>query len=89
MNDTFGHPAGDRVLQALSALMRRRLRPSDTVGRFGGEEFALLVEDMDESDALRLVDRIREEFAALKVAVGGGGGGGRSSRSASAPGSPR
>ena len=49
VNDRFGHPVGDRVLAALAALLRRRLRQSDRVGRYGGEEFATLIEDLPEA----------------------------------------
>jgi len=63
VNDRHGHPVGDRVLASLASLLRRRLRQSDTMGRYGGEEFAVLVEDLDEADVLRLVDRLLEEFA--------------------------
>lgn len=65
VNDRHGHPAGDRVLAALAALLRRRLRQSDVIGRFGGEEFAVLVEDLAEDEALRLVNRLLQEFCLL------------------------
>ena len=68
VNDRHGHPVGDRVLKSLAALLRRRLRQSDVVGRYGGEEFAVLLDDLDEADALRLVNRLREEFAATEHA---------------------
>ena len=64
VNDRYGHPAGDRVLSALATLLRRRLRQSDTVGRYGGEEFAVLLEDLQEADALRLIRRLLAEFSA-------------------------
>jgi diguanylate cyclase (GGDEF)-like protein len=64
VNDRHGHPVGDRVLRSLAALLRRRLRQTDVVGRYGGEEFAALIEDLDEAEALRLVNRLREDFAA-------------------------
>lgn len=66
VNDTWGHPVGDRVLASLGVLLRRRLRASDTVGRLGGEEFALLLEDLGAEDAFRLVERLREEFATVR-----------------------
>ena len=65
VNDTYGHPTGDRVLISLAALFRRRLRQSDSIGRYGGEEFALIVDDLDKADAIRLVDRLREEFSQI------------------------
>jgi diguanylate cyclase (GGDEF)-like protein len=74
VNDRHGHPVGDRVLRSLAALLRRKLRQTDVVGRYGGEEFAVLVEDLDESDALRLMNRLREDFAAIEHAAVGGPG---------------
>lgn len=65
VNDTWGHPVGDRVLAALGGFLRRRLRASDAIGRIGGEEFALLFEDLSGDDTLRLVRRLLSEFEAL------------------------
>ncbi len=62
VNDRYGHPAGDRVLTSLAALLRRRLRQSDTLGRLGGEEFAVILDDLNQDEALRLVSRLLEEF---------------------------
>jgi diguanylate cyclase (GGDEF)-like protein len=62
VNDRHGHPTGDRVLAALASLLRRRLRQSDLMGRYGGEEFTILLEDLGEADAVRLVERLLEEF---------------------------
>ena len=72
VNDAYGHPAGDIVLVALAGLLKRRLRGRDAVGRYGGEEFALILEDIVEADAVRLVSRLREEFAGLEHSAGGG-----------------
>jgi len=66
VNDRYGHPTGDRVLAALASHMRRHLRQSDTLGRYGGEEFALLLEDLSEDEATRLVTRLLEEFRVLE-----------------------
>jgi diguanylate cyclase (GGDEF)-like protein len=66
INDRFGHPVGDRVLVSLSALLRRRLRQSDTIGRYGGEEFVVLIDDLPEEGAVRLVTRLLAEFAATE-----------------------
>jgi diguanylate cyclase (GGDEF)-like protein len=73
VNDKYGHPVGDRVLGALAALLRRRLRAPDTIGRYGGEEFAVLIEDLPEADTTRLISRLLEEFAELEHQVAGGG----------------
>jgi diguanylate cyclase (GGDEF)-like protein len=66
VNDRFGHLVGDRVLTSLSALLRRRLRQSDIIGRYGGEEFVVIVEDLRMEEALRLSRRLLEEFSAIK-----------------------
>jgi diguanylate cyclase (GGDEF)-like protein len=66
INDTFGHQAGDRVLVSLSALLRRHVRRSDPVGRYGGEEFAILLDNVNEDDALRLMQRLQREFCDIE-----------------------
>jgi diguanylate cyclase (GGDEF)-like protein len=66
VNDRFGHPVGDRVLASLAALLRRRLRQSDRVGRYGGEEFATLTEELPEAEVVRLVERLLAEFGAME-----------------------
>jgi len=65
VNDMWGHPVGDRVLAALGLFLRQRLRASDTIGRIGGEEFALLFEELSGDDTLRLVRRLLSEFESL------------------------
>lgn len=65
VNDRHGHPVGDRVLAALGALLRRRVRGSDLIGRLGGEEFAVILEDLTEEEAERLTTRVLEEFAVM------------------------
>ena len=72
VNDTYGHPAGDRVIAALASLLRRRLRQTDSIGRYGGEEFALLLDGLGPADALALVDRLRREFDGLAFRSPGG-----------------
>lgn len=72
VNDSFGHPMGDQVLVALARLLQQRLRTSDLVGRYGGEEFALILRDVDLSTALNLVDELRQDFAKIRFQVGGG-----------------
>lgn len=58
-NDTFGHPAGDVVLQRLAASLSADLRASDTAYRYGGEEFALLLRECDLDAAMHLAERLR------------------------------
>lgn len=69
VNDRYGHPVGDRVLAALAALLRRRLRQSDIIGRYGGEEFAVVMQEIDGAEAVRLASRLLEEFAAMAHAA--------------------
>jgi diguanylate cyclase (GGDEF)-like protein len=66
VNDRFGHAVGDRVLVAFAALLRRQLRHADVVGRYGGQEFSLLLEGLREPDVARLADRLRAEFGATE-----------------------
>ncbi|MFP5246576.1 MAG: diguanylate cyclase, partial [Thermoanaerobaculia bacterium] len=66
VNDRFGHAAGDRVLAALGTFLRRRLRQTDLVSRYGGEEFAMVLDDTTAEDAARLVERLLAEFGALE-----------------------
>ncbi len=62
VNDTHGHQAGDRVLVSLASLLRRHLRRTDVSGRYGGEEFAILLEDIGAAATGRLVDRLLGAF---------------------------
>jgi diguanylate cyclase (GGDEF)-like protein len=65
VNDTYGHPIGDRVLIALARLIRQRVRKADIVGRFGGEEFAVILPSCNISEAVVLLNELRESFAAV------------------------
>jgi diguanylate cyclase (GGDEF)-like protein len=65
LNDTYGHAFGDQVLARLASFLRTHVRVTDAISRYGGEEFALFIDDISEADAVRLVDRLREEFAAM------------------------
>ncbi len=65
VNDSYGHPVGDRVLKGLSRLLIQRLRKGDVIGRYGGEEFALILPDTDLEQAFQVVDQLRDEFANL------------------------
>ncbi|PYQ52995.1 MAG: hypothetical protein DMF78_10115 [Acidobacteria bacterium] len=66
VNDRYGHPTGDVVLGRLAGLLRARLRQADVVGRYGGEEFAVVLEDLSGADAVRLLERLRADFAAIE-----------------------
>lgn len=66
VNDTYGHAAGDRVIKALSHLLRQRLRTTDSIGRYGGEEFLVVMTDCGREAAHALLDDIRARFATLQ-----------------------
>ena len=66
INDTYGHPAGDRVLKGIAQLLITRLRKSDVVGRYGGEEFAVLMPDTSEEQAIALLNKLREQFSSIQ-----------------------
>jgi diguanylate cyclase (GGDEF)-like protein len=67
INDTYGHPAGDDVLRGVAQLLDEVTRPSDVVGRFGGEEFLVLLPDVDETAAGLAAERIRNAVADLRI----------------------
>ena len=62
-NDTFGHPEGDQVLQALAEIIRTCIRSGDLGCRYGGEEFAVILPDTDLENAVMVAERIRGVFA--------------------------
>jgi diguanylate cyclase (GGDEF)-like protein len=59
INDTYGHQAGDRVLVKISATIQQRLRDSDKLFRYGGEEFAVLLSQTNQEDAFKLAEELR------------------------------
>src|ERR1041384_4074191 len=63
INDTYGHPVGDRVLTALVEFLRARIRRSDTIARYGGEEFAVILPGATLRPALRKARKLNEELA--------------------------
>ncbi len=63
VNDQYGHPVGDRVIKNLAHLLSQRLRKGDMAGRYGGEEFALVLPDTSPEQARPLLDNLRETFA--------------------------
>jgi diguanylate cyclase (GGDEF)-like protein len=69
VNDTYGHLAGDKALRAVTDAMRSQLRGSDMAGRFGGEEFVLLLPQAREQDALNVAERLRTHIASLSIPV--------------------
>lgn len=67
VNDTFGHTAGDKVLKAVGEYLHASIRDVDSVGRYGGEEFVLLLPETDKAAASGLAERLRKGIAALEV----------------------
>lgn len=65
VNDSYGHKAGDRVLQMVAREFQTRLRATDFISRFGGEEFVLLLPETSAEDARSVLDALRENVAAL------------------------
>lgn len=66
VNDTYGHPMGDKVIKSLSRLLQRRLRKTDSIGRYGGEEFAVILWDTDVDGARKILDSIRSDFSKIE-----------------------
>jgi diguanylate cyclase (GGDEF)-like protein len=67
VNDSHGHLIGDKVLRALAAELRQQVRESDVVGRFGGEEFTILLPRTDAAGACRIAERLRSSAAGLRI----------------------
>lgn len=66
VNDAFGHLIGDRVIRSLSRLLQQRLRKTDIIGRYGGEEFAIILPDTSIQAAAKVLNEIREGFAKVR-----------------------
>jgi diguanylate cyclase (GGDEF)-like protein len=69
VNDTYGHLVGDKALRAVTEALRSQLRAYDLAGRFGGEEFAILLPHAREVDALAVAERLRVYIADLSIPV--------------------
>ena len=67
INDTYGHQAGDKVIKMLAALIKRCVRETDIAGRYGGEEFAIILNDSTVDDAKAVAERIRQLAQRLVV----------------------
>jgi diguanylate cyclase (GGDEF)-like protein len=70
INDTHGHASGDRVIKNLARVLQHRLRKTDVIGRWGGEEFAVILPDTPLPLALEVMDDIRARFAQMPQEVG-------------------
>lgn len=65
VNDTYGHPVGDQVIRGLAWLLKGRLRSTDMIGRYGGEEFLIALPDVSSEQAEAVINHIRKDFASL------------------------
>lgn len=65
INDTHGHPTGDRVIKGIATFLKRYLRKSDSIGRYGGEEFAVILPNTQGPHALVVLNKLREQFSSL------------------------
>lgn len=65
VNDTHGHAMGDQVIKAVAHLLRQYLRKTDAIGRYGGEEFLIVLPDCNGEEALKLIERTRSHFKNL------------------------
>jgi diguanylate cyclase (GGDEF)-like protein len=71
INDTHGHPAGDLVLQAIANDIQKRTRTVDTVIRYAGDEFALMLPETDQAGAMIKAENCRQNIEALQIAIDG------------------
>lgn len=67
VNDHYGHDAGDQALKLVSACLAKRLRSTDSIGRLGGEEFGLILRDIDPAGAYALIEELREHIARCEL----------------------
>ncbi|MBV9205690.1 MAG: GGDEF domain-containing protein [Actinobacteria bacterium] len=77
INDTYGHLVGDQVIKEIARTLSSMLRDYDLAGRFGGEEFSLLLPQTRAVDAFRIAERLRATIAGLSIIVPGATGGER------------
>jgi diguanylate cyclase (GGDEF)-like protein len=66
INDSYGHPVGDGVIRNLSLYLKQRLRKSDIIGRYGGEEFAVVLPNTTGEEAIMVMDSLRSQFASYR-----------------------
>lgn len=66
INDNFGHPVGDDVLQEFAKILQQNIRATDTIGRWGGEEFMIICSETDSAGAVKLAGLLREKIASCE-----------------------
>ena len=67
VNDTYGHQAGDEAIRQVSRILRENLRKTDIAGRYGGEEFGVILGNTDAESAITFCERVREQVEAVTV----------------------
>jgi diguanylate cyclase (GGDEF)-like protein len=72
VNDTYGHPAGDKVLSGVASCLKAKLRPRDLVARYGGEEFVLVLPETDAEGTMVVAERVRRAIEAAVHPIGNG-----------------
>ncbi|WP_124949641.1 GGDEF domain-containing response regulator [Sulfuriferula thiophila] len=70
VNDNYGHPVGDRVIKSLSRMLKQRLRETDIIGRYGGEEFAIIFTHTDGVAASKVMEGLRRVFEEIQQQYG-------------------
>ncbi|MFO1540004.1 MAG: GGDEF domain-containing protein [Chloroflexota bacterium] len=70
VNDTYGHPAGDELLRSVTAVIERTIRATDCAGRYGGDEFMVLLPETEAPGALVVAEKLRREVSQLGMRVG-------------------
>ncbi len=66
VNDTYGHLVGDKVIKGLALFLKQRLRRTDSIGRYGGEEFAVILPDTNAQAAAKVINTIRQRFSEIR-----------------------
>lgn len=66
VNDSYGHPMGDKVIKSLSLFLKQRLRRTDSIGRYGGEEFAVILPNTNAESAHKVMNDIRQRFSEIR-----------------------
>ena len=67
INDRYGHPAGDKTLREIAQMVKKSLRPYDLFGRYGGEEFIILMSDVNETNVIKVAERIRLDICKTPI----------------------